>query len=167
MDEKNIELLNLDLKPLTLDTMTIEHFTAKWFMVYYFALGLLLLCSSIAFVIKAKDCTKYLHSEIKTDDPPALLRTALKYFFIFTIPGLVFSFFPFFWYELLFALWSLLMIFVIGSRLVYWPQTRRLLENYSKKIPLFTRLTGVMIFVISLVIILLGYQELQRLFPVQ
>jgi hypothetical protein len=147
--------------------MTIGQFTAKWFTAYYFALGLLLLCSGFAFVIKTKACTKYLHSEIKTDDPPALLRTVLKYFFIFTIPGLIFSFFPFFWYELLFALWSLLIIFVIGSQLVHWPQTRCLLENYSKKIPLFTRLTGVMMFVISLVIILLGYQELQRLFPVQ
>jgi hypothetical protein len=147
--------------------MTFAQFTAKWFTFYYFVLGFLLICSGIAFVIKAEACTEYLHSEMKTEKPPSILRTILKYFFIFTVAGLILSFFPFFWYELLFALWSLLMIFIIGLRLVHWPQTRHLLENYSQRIPLFTRIAGVTMFIISLVILLLGYQELQRLYPIQ
>lgn len=147
-----------------LSSMTIDQFTAKWFTAYYFALGLLLFCSGIVMLFRAEVCQKYLSSEIKMDEPPAFLRSVLKYFFIFTIPGFIFSFIPFIWYDLLFSLWSFVMIFVIGSQLVHWPQTRLLLKNNFLKIPVFTKWAGAGLIIISLITAFLGYQEIQRLF---
>lgn len=145
--------------------MTIEQFTAKWFTFYYFSLGLLLACGGITLLIKVKTCTKYLSSEIETDNPPSFLRSVLKYFLIFTIPGFIFSFIPFLWFEFLFSLWSFIIIFVIGSQLVHWPQTRGLLKHYFVQISRFIRWTGVAMIMLGLVAGFLGYQEIQRLFP--
>lgn len=144
--------------------MTIEQFAAKWFTFYYFILGFLFIAAGIALMVKVDSCTCYLKAGMETDQPPPFLRSVLKYFFIFALPGFILSFFPFVWYELLFALWSVLMVFVIGLRLVHWPQTRVLLKASSEKLSKLTIWTGIAMLLIGLVVILLGYQEFQTFF---
>src|SRR5690625_7843791 len=52
--------------------------------------------------------------------PPSSWKSVLKYLFLFTIPGLILSFFPFSWIELLFSVWCLVMIYFGGQFTLLW-----------------------------------------------
>ena len=56
-----------------------------------------------------------------TDEAPQAFRSVLKYLLLFTLPGLILSFFPFSWIELIFTIWSLIIIYTVGQMLLQWP----------------------------------------------
>lgn len=140
-----------------------ETFSGQWFTLYYGALSILLLFSGGYLLIYFKTACSYLLHKADNEQPPSLLRTILKYLFLFTIPCLVLSFIPFSWIELLFSVWSLIIVFIAGLQLVRWPQIRHLIKKDPERMKFLIRLTGAVMVALSPAIFLLGYNTLSRI----
>ena len=138
-------------------------FTLKWFVLYYAVFGILLLCSGLALMINNDAALRYLQAQSKNEHPPPLLRTLLKYFLLFTIPCLLFSFFPFSWPELLFSIWSLIMVYIAGSQLVRWSQIRQSIRDFPDKTRTLISRTGAIMLAVSPVMFLLSYFMIRKL----
>lgn len=142
--------------------MNLEAFSAKWFTVYYAVMACLLIGSGIYLVIKNKQFTNYLARSAEEEKPPALLIRILKYLLLFTLPGLVLSFTPFSWIELLFSLWSLLLVYIAGIQLVRWKQRRQLITRHAERLPDVVRSSGAMMVAVGFAIFLLTYLVIKR-----
>ncbi len=97
-----------------------DAFSQKWFTAYYLALGTLLICYGLYLIVKKYQVAEKLAKAAEYDKPPQVFKSVLKYFLLFTIPGLILSFFPFSWVELIFSLWCLLIVFILGQLLIQW-----------------------------------------------
>ena len=140
--------------------MDIEALADSWFILYYFLLGMLVLFSGCYLMLNYGKAKVYLMERSKSHQPPSLLRMTLKYLFLFTLPCLFLSFFPFSWIELLFSIWSLVIVFLAGNRLVRWEQTRELIKSSPGKLDFILRMTGAIMVAVSLVIFSLGYLKI-------
>lgn len=138
-------------------------FASKWFALYFPILGLIFLTAGIGLMVKKDTVTTYFISESKSDQPPAVPRTILKYFFLFTLPCLVLSLVSFSWPELLFSLWSLVIVYIIGIQLVRWPKRRQTVKNHPDKIRKLIMVTAAMLLTVSPVMFLLGYIVIKRI----
>ncbi|MBN2732424.1 MAG: hypothetical protein JXR26_08355 [Balneolaceae bacterium] len=138
-------------------------FAAQWFTLYYLVLGIIFFCLGIGLMIKTDKILQFLQAQSRNEQPPHLLRTILKYFFLFTLPGLVLSFFPFSWPELLFSLWSLIIIYVAGIQLVRWPQTRKTIINSPDSTRSIIFKTGAIMLAVSPVMFMLAYLVIRKL----
>jgi hypothetical protein len=97
-------------------------FSVQWFTAYYVSLGTLLIGYGLYLITKQHQMADYLLDVASsTDEAPRRFRSVLKYLLLFTLPGLILSFFPFSWIELIFTIWSLVIIFTVGQMLVQWP----------------------------------------------
>lgn len=97
-------------------------FSVQWFTAYYVSLGTLLLGYGIYLIVKQHQMADYLLDVASTyDEPPQAFKSVLKYLLLFTLPGLILSFFPFSWIELIFTIWSLIIIYTVGQMLLQWP----------------------------------------------
>lgn len=97
-------------------------FSVQWFTAYYVSLGTLLLGYGIYLIVKQHQFADYLLDVASTyDEPPQVFKSVLKYLLLFTLPGLILSFFPFSWIELIFTIWSLIIIYTLGQILLQWP----------------------------------------------
>lgn len=97
-------------------------FAVQWFTAYYVSLGTLLLGYGIYLITKQHQMADYLREiASSTEEAPQVFRSVLKYLLLFTLPGLILSFFPFSWIELIFTIWSLIIIYTIGQMLLQWP----------------------------------------------
>lgn len=141
----------------------IGDFAAQWFTLYYLVLGIIFFCVGIGLMIKTDKILQFLQSQSRNEHPPPLLRTILKYFFLFTLPGLVLSFFPFSWPELLFSLWSLIIIYVAGIQLVRWPQTRKTIIHSPGSTRSIIFRTGAIMLAVSPVMFMLAYLVIRKL----
>ncbi|MDX1666891.1 MAG: hypothetical protein R3350_06670 [Saprospiraceae bacterium] len=137
-----------------------EAFAESWFILYYFLLGMLVLFSGLYLLLNYERAKTYLLDKSNESRPPALLRMLLKYVLLFTLPCILLSFFPFSWIELLFSIWSLVIVFISGNRLVRWEQTRNLIKNNPGKMGFSLRMTGAIMVAVSLAIFSLGYLKI-------
>lgn len=140
-----------------------ETLPQKWFVLYYPILGLLFIGSGTFMLTKTKTVAEYLSSQANHEQPPALIRTLLKYFFLFTLPCLIFSFLPFSWPELLFSFWSLIMVYIVGIQLVRWPQTRQSINNYPDALRKIIKIAGAVMLAVGPVMFLLSYLIIRKL----
>lgn len=140
----------------------IEAFTAKWFIFYYLALGSLLLAAGAGLLWRPGPLKDYLLEAASTDRHPRGLRRLLSWIFFFTLPGLVLSFFPFSWTELLLTLWSLFIVYIGGVQLLRWPQFRHLLRSRKFRLDRDLRKGGAVMVSAGLVIILLAYFKIHE-----
>lgn len=139
-----------------------EAFSQKWFAMYYPLLGILVLGVGFALLISYNKFRHYLTKQAQNKQPPAAIRNILKYLFLFTIPCLILSFIPFSWIELLFSIWSLIIVYMAGLQLVRWEQRRTLIRENPDKLEGYIRLTGAIMVAVGLVILLLGYLIIKR-----
>jgi len=95
-------------------------FSEQWFIAYYVALGSLLIAYGLYIIFKKHQVAEKLAEVAEYDQPPSAFKSVLKYFLLFTIPGLILSFFPLSWVELIFSLWCLLIVFILGQLLIQW-----------------------------------------------
>ena len=137
-------------------------FSAKWFLVYYVALGLMLILSGSYLALKSKKAQTWLLSASDQEKPPVLLIRILKYLVFFTIPGLILSFFPFSWIELLFCIWSLLLLYLAGVQLVRWEQSQIMLKQSQNRLAQIIRTSGAIMLSVGFAIFLLAYFVVQR-----
>lgn len=142
--------------------MSLEQFAAKWFAIYYLAVGFLLVGSGIYLILKKEKAKQFLLKASKSENPPRLFVLILKYFLFFTLPGLAFSFLPFSLIELLFTLWSLLLVYIAGIRLVRWEESRTLIRASSEKLSDVIRSSGAIMVSVGLAIFLLAYFVINR-----
>jgi uncharacterized protein YjeT (DUF2065 family) len=97
-------------------------FTVQWFTAYYVSLGTLLLGYGMYLIVKQHEMAEHLCDVASTtDEAPRTFRSVLKYLLLFTLPGLILSFFPFSWIELIFTIWCLIIIYTVGQMLLKWP----------------------------------------------
>ncbi|TYP92561.1 hypothetical protein LX73_1923 [Fodinibius salinus] len=144
--------------------MNFEAFAAKWFVIYYSIVGLCLIGGGSYLSLKKEKMKSFILDAAESEKPPRLFIRILKYFFFFTLPGLVLSFTPFSWVELLFTLWSLLLVYVAGIQLVQWEQRRQLIKTNDQKLSSIIRRWGSSAVAVGLAILLLAYFTITR-FP--
>jgi TRAP-type uncharacterized transport system fused permease subunit len=140
-----------------------EHFSTQWFTAYYVSLGALLLSYGIYLLIKTEAIKDFLLSAAEEKKPPDVWRSVLKYLLLFTIPGLVLSFFPFSWIELLFSLWSFFIIFMAGQLLVMWPQTARAIRESGDQLKKKIRYVAANMLTIGCILFMLCWLLLDRM----
>lgn len=135
--------------------------SAKWFTVYYAALGIIFTAGGGYLMFRKTEAAHYLNRSAQAEKPPVLFIRILKYLFLFTLPALVLSFYPFSWIELLFSLWSLLLIYIAGSQLVRWQQTRTLIKA-SDMLPQQVFRFGAILMAVGWAMFLLTYWIVER-----
>lgn len=138
------------------------HFSAQWFTAYYLSLGALLISFGIYLLLKTEPVRNYLMDAASMETPPPLFRKTLKYLLLFTLPGLLLSFFPFSWIELIFSVWSLFIIYIGGQLLMIWPQTAGVIREKSEIIPGKIRLAAANLLAIGVILFMLAYLLLER-----
>jgi hypothetical protein len=139
-----------------------ENFSTQWFLAYYLSLGALLLSYGIYLLVKSDATRDLLISAAGGPKPPAVWRKVLKYLLLFTIPGLVLSFFPFSWIELLFSIWSLFIIYMGGQLLVMWPLSSKAILENRDQIPRKIRYVAFNMITIGVILFMLAYILLER-----
>ena len=141
--------------------MDLESFSTKWFTLYYSVLAICLIGAGGFLTLKKDQVSAYLINKADQKRPPTLLIRILKYFFFFTLPGLILSFTPFSWIELLFTIWSLLVVYIAGIQLVRWEQSRTLIKS-NKHLPHIIKRSGAIMVAVGLAIFLLAYLVITR-----
>lgn len=142
--------------------MDLETFSTKWFLLYYTVLGVVLIGSGLYLILRKKRLGSYLQKAANREKPPRIFIRILKYFFFFTLPGLVLSFLPFSWIELLFTLWSLLLVYIAGIQLVRWEKNRALIKAGGQQLPAFIQRSGAIMVAVGLAIFLLTFLVINK-----
>lgn len=141
--------------------MDLESFSTKWFALYYSVLAISLIVAGGYLTLKKDQIANYLTNKSDQESPPMLFIRTLKYLFFFTLPGLVLSFIPFSWIELLFTIWSLIVVYIAGLQLVRWDQTRKLIKA-SQQLPNIIKRSGAIMVAVGSAIFLLAYLVITR-----
>lgn len=144
--------------------MNFDAFATKWFFIYYSIIGLCLIGGGSYLILKKEKVKNFVLDATESEKPPTLFIRILKYFFFFTLPGLVLSFTPFSWIEFLFTLWSLLLVYVAGIQLVQWKERRQLIKTNAQKLSSIIRRWGTTAVAVGFAILLLAYLAITR-FP--
>ncbi len=139
-----------------------ENFSAQWFLAYYFSLGALLVSFGIYLLARNRDIRDYLIDAAGRDAPPKVWKTVLKYLLLFTIPCLILSFTPFSWIELLFSLWSFIIIYMAGQLILLWQHTAKVILNLGDELIRKIKIAAANMISIGIVLFLLAYILIQR-----
>lgn len=139
-----------------------EHFSTQWFTAYYISLGALLFSYGVYLLIKTSSIRQYLTDVYQHDNPPPIWKKVLKYLLLFTLPGIILSFTPFSWIELLFSVWSLFIIIMIGQLLVLWPQTSKAIQSAGESLNKKIRYVAANMITIGLILFMLCYLLIER-----
>jgi hypothetical protein len=139
-----------------------ENFSTQWFLAFYLSLGALLLSYGIYLLVKTAATRDFLILSAGEPKPPFVWRKVLKYLFLFTLPGVVLSFFRFSWIELLFSIWSLFIIYMGGQLLVMWPHTCKAILENRDQIPRKIRYVAFNMITIGVILFMLAYILLER-----
>ncbi len=139
-----------------------EQFSTQWFLAYYPSLGALLVSYGFYLLIKTEGFRDYLTDVANDETAPVSWRKVLKYLFLFTIPGLVLSFFPFSWIEMLFSIWLLFIIFMTGQMLVLWQHTSKAILAAGEQLKRKIRFVAANLITIGFICFMLAYLLLER-----
>lgn len=134
-----------------------ENFATQWFTAYYASLGALLLSYGLYLFAKTDTIKEFLLDAAKKETPPAIWKTILKYLLFFTIPCIVLSFVPFSWVELLFSVWSLVIIYVGGQLILLWPHTSKAILQMGPFLNKKIRFAAANMVSIGIILFLLAY----------
>lgn len=137
-------------------------FATQWFLVYYSILGVLLTLAGGYLLIRRETMKAWLCDAARRKRPPAPLVRILKYAVLFTLPGLFLSFIPFSWIELIFCIWSLLLLYIAGVQLVRWEQSRKLIQHNRESLSETIYKSGAIMLSVGFAILLLAYSVVER-----
>ncbi|HLR32715.1 MAG TPA: hypothetical protein VK074_09500, partial [Fodinibius sp.] len=132
------------------------------FLVYYTFLGLLMVLTGGYFILRNKGIKSWISGIARRENPPLLIIRILKYLALFTLPGLVLTFFPFSLIELIFCIWSLIILYIAGTQLVRWEQSRVLIQKNRESISNTIRKAGAIMLSVGFAIFLLAYSVVER-----
>ena len=139
-----------------------DNFSAQWFTAFYVALGSLLVSYGIYLLARTPLIISYLNDVAEQDHPPKIWRKVLRYLLLFSIPGVILSFFPFSWIELLFSVWSLFIIIMIGQLLVMWKQTAKAIRSAGDTLRKKVRYVALNMITIGVILFMLCFLLIQR-----
>ena len=139
-----------------------EAFSTQWFTAYYVSLGALLISYGLYLFLRTENVKHYLIEAAGHESPPRIWKTVLKYLLLFTIPGLILSFFPFSWIELLFSIWCLAIIYVCGQLILMWKHTAQAILKNSDQLRGKIRIAAANMISIGIILFLLTFILLQR-----
>ncbi len=143
----------------------LSSFSAQWFTAYYITLGSLLISYGIYLMVKKYQMADYLKEVASSyEEPPRAFRSVLKYLLLFTLPGLILSFFPFSWIELLFSIWSLIIIYTTGQILLQWNAVSKQILAMGGDLHKKVRFAGINMISIGVVIFMLSYLLISNTF---
>lgn len=134
-----------------------EELSFRWFSVYYLTFGVLLISGGIYLFIKIRAATTYLIEISASEKPPGIWIGIIKYLLLFTVPCLILSFFPFSWPELVFSVWSLIIIYTSGQLLIYWKQSASVIRRNIEQLPQKIRFLAFNLLSLGLIMFLLYY----------
>ncbi|MFU8861932.1 MAG: hypothetical protein ACNA8K_16090 [Cyclonatronaceae bacterium] len=140
----------------------IEGLSYNWFLLYYFSLSLLMLILGIAWLVKPGTFSGYLLISARQEKRPSALVTMLRYFALFTLLSLFFSFFPFEWAELMFSLCCFGIVYLGGSYLLRWEVIRVIIVEKKSEINRVIRRLGATMLAVSLLIFMLCLYHIDR-----
>lgn len=133
-------------------------FSVQWFTAYYLSLGTLLISYGIYLIVKQHLVAEKLAELASSyEDAPQVFRSVLKYLLLFTLPGLILSFYPFSWIELIFTIWSLIIIFTTGQMLLQWSILARQILAVKGVLHKKVRFAGINMISIGVVLFMLCY----------
>lgn len=135
----------------------LSSFSVQWFTAYYIALGSLLISYGIYLWVKQHQMASYLKDVASSEKPPRAFRSVLKYLLLFTLPGLILSFFPFSWIELIFSIWCLIIIYTVGQMLVQWNVVSKQILAVGDDLHKKVRFAGINMISIGVVLFMLCY----------
>lgn len=148
-----------DIQPESTHSMIsfIHQISFNWFLLYYFSLGLILLYQGATWYFKPQPFIDYLISHAKTGESPALIVKTLRYLFLFSALSVVLSLFPFSIVELIFGIWSFVMVYIIGSFFVKWKALSVMILENPDKLQKQIKKGGAMMLSLGVVMFLLAY----------
>ena len=136
--------------------------STKWFIIYFALLGILLIGNGIFLILKKGTSSHFILEATNHEKPPRFLVRILKYLLLFTLPGLFLSFMPFSWIELLFTLWSLLLVYIAGIQLVRWDERRAVIKSQAENLPNIIRRSGAIMVAVGSALLLLAYLVIKQ-----
>lgn len=134
-----------------------EELSFRWFTVCYLALGLLLITGGTYIFTRLSMLQGYVAGTARHEHPPSIWVKSVRYLFLFTLPGLVLSFYPFSWVELIFSFWCLIIVYTAGQMLAYWKQTAKVILKNPDEITGKLKLIAANMISIGLILFLLCY----------
>jgi hypothetical protein len=140
----------------------IEGLSYNWFLLYYFSLSLLILILGLAWLLKPDTFSDYLLISARQEKRPVALVTMLRYFALFTLLSLFFSFFPFSWTELIFTIWCFGIVYLGGSYLLRWEVIRDIILEKKSEINRVIRRLGATMLAVSVLIFMLCLYHIDR-----
>ncbi len=129
----------------------------NWFLLYYAALGLILVIQGFMWIFKPEGFNYYIMEHAKKKETPTLIIKTLRYLLLFSGLSLVMSFLPFSMVELIFSAWSLVMVYILGSFFVKWDQLSEFILSTKHSFPQKIRRGGAMTLSLGVVMFLLLY----------
>ena len=155
---QKINLISLQILLYGSTGSGIYSFSAQWFTAYYLALGSILIGYGLYLIVKQHAMADYLRdATAHLDKAPQPFRSVLKYLLLFTLPGLILSFFPFSWIELIFSIWCLVIIFTLGQMLLQWPVISRQIQTLGSDLYKKIRFAGINMISLGVVMFMLCY----------
>lgn len=132
----------------------------NWFVIYYFCLGLILLINGLIWYRKPFHFQEYLREHAESGKRPLLVMKTLRYLALFSALSLLLSLVPFSVVELIFSLWSLLMVFIFGSIMLKWDQLQVLILKNPEAVMIQIKKGGLMMISIGFVLFMLTWYRL-------
>lgn len=139
-----------------------ENFSVQWFTAYYISLGALLITYGFYLFLKTGQMKTFLLNAAQKKKAPPVMVKVLKYLLLFTLPCLILSFLPFSWIELLFSIWSFVIIITTGQFLLLWPQTSEAILKSGDQMERKIRFVAANMISIGIILFLLCYVILER-----
>lgn len=139
-----------------------ENFSTQWFTAYYISLGALLVTYGLYLLFKTGLVKTFLLDAVGEKKAPPVMVKVLKYLLLFTLPCLILSFLPFSWIELLFSIWSFVIIITAGQLLLLWPQTSEAILKTKDQLERKIRFVAANMISIGIILFLLCYILLEK-----
>jgi uncharacterized membrane protein len=139
-----------------------ENFSVQWFTAYYISLGALLITYGLYLFLKTGQMKAFLLNAAQKMKAPPVMVKVLKYLLLFTLPCLILSFLPFSWIELLFSIWSFVIIITAGQFLLLWPQTSKAILKSGDQLDRKIRFVAANMISIGIILFLLCFVILDR-----
>jgi hypothetical protein len=140
-----------------------EELSFRWFSLYYLALGTLLITGGGYIFARIQAVATFIEHAANLEHPPGIWVRIVKYFFMFSIPCLIFSFFPFSWPEFIFSIWCMIIVFTTGQLLAQWKHTSRAITENTEQISKKTRFISFNMVSLGFIMFLLFYHLQSRI----
>lgn len=138
-------------------TEFIYQISLNWFLLYYISLGLILTVQGFLWLLRPAPFADYLKVHAENQEEPKLVLKALRYVFLFTVLSFLLAFFPFSWTELIFSIWSFLIIYILGSFFLKWNVLSKIILENHENVLLQIKKGGAMMLSLGVVMFLLAY----------